>query len=112
MRERGVGINLNKGLEQVNMTLADLPQLEFTDSVNPPRKGPCWKFLLGNCNGGEDCNFCHIPGDQIPDAYLKKVTPHLTNLVKNGLEKLDGPRKFSGTKRKRASGPNTVDLQE
>ena len=60
----------------------------------------------------QGCNFCHIPGDQLPDVYVKKLTPHLKNLVTNGLEKLEGPKKFSGKKRKRASGSNTVDLLE
>ena len=112
LRAKGKVIPMNKGLKQAGITIKDIPQLKCKDCSDPPRSGLCFKFLLGNCNGGEDCNFCHIPGDQIPDAYLKKVTPHLTNLVKNGLEKLDGKKRFGGTKRKERSGPNTVSIQE
>ena len=92
--------------------MKDLPKLKCKDRADPPREGLCFKFTLGCCKMGEGCNFCHIPGDQLPDAYVKKVTPHLTNLVKNGLEKLDGQKKFGSKKRKGASGPNKISFQE
>ena len=112
LRAKNKPLRLTKGLKKAGIMLKDLPKLKCKDRADPPREGLCIKFTLGCCEMGEGCNFCHIAGDQLPDSYVKKLTPHLTNLVKNGLEKLDGPKKFSGTKRKRASGPNTVDLQE
>ena len=112
LRAKGYPILMNKGLEQAGMNLKDIPKLKCKDSANPPRKGLCLKFVLGNCNGGEGCHFCHVKGEQLPEEYLNKVTPHLTNLVKNGLEKLD-VQKWSGSKkRKGASGPNKVSFQE
>ena len=103
---------MKKALAQAGMKMKDIPQLKCRDRAIPPREGLCFKFMLGNCDGGEGCNFCHIPGDQIPDDYVKKVSPHLTNLVRNGLEKLGGQKKLGGSKRKRVAGPNTVLLQE
>ena len=112
LRAKGYPILMNKGLEQAGMKLKDLPQLKCKDCSDPPRSGLCFKFLLGNCNGGEDCNFCHITGEQLPEAYINKVAPHLTNLVKNGLEKLDGRKRSGSKKRKGASGQNKVSIQE
>ena len=106
MHERNVGISFNKGLEQANMTLADLPQLEVTDSADPPRKGPCWKFLLGNCGGGESCDFVHIHPSQLSDKVVEACLPALTQVAK-GLEEVT-PSKSPTKKRKRAKGPNTV----
>ena len=112
LRAKKHPILMNKGLEQAGMSLNDIPKLKCKDSANPPRKGLCLKFVLGNCNGGEGCHFCHVPEDQIPEEYLNKVTPHLTNLVRNGLEKLDYQKKAGSKKRKGVSGQNKLSFQE
>ena len=106
MRERGAGIRFNKGLKKANMTLADLPQLEVTDSADPPRKGPCWKFLLRNCGGGESCNFVHIHPSQLTDEVVEACLPALKRVAKGLAEAR--PSKSPRKKRKRAEGPNEV----
>ena len=109
MREKGRSLNLNKGLKQANMTLAELPQLEVTDSADPPRKGPCWKFLLGNCEGGEDCNFVHIHPSQLSDEIVDACLPTLKRVAK-GLEEVKPRRTSKNKKRKRAKGQNSVSF--
>ena len=112
LRAKKLPIPIGRGLEQAGMKMNDIPKLKCKDSANPPRRGFCLRFALGNCNVGEGCNFCHVPGDQIPEEYLNKVTPHLTNLVKNGLEKLDYQKKAGSKKRRGVSGQNKLSFQE
>ena len=53
LRAKNYPVLMNKGLEQAGIKLKDIPQLKCHDCANPPRKGLCFKFILGNCNGGE-----------------------------------------------------------
>ena len=85
------------------MTIADLPKIDVKDSADPPREGPCWKFILGNCNGGEDCNFVHIPASLLSDEMVEKCLPCLKKVAK-GLEQL-ALSKSTKKKRKRATKP-------
>ena len=102
---------MNKGLEKAGMTLADLPKIKCKDNSDPPRKGLCFKFLLGNCNAGKSCEFCHVAPTDLSDEVVCALVPPMTKLVKEGLEKLKaGKRK--GKKRKRSTGPTTVTFQE
>ena len=78
--------------------------MEVTDNADPPRKGPCWKFMLGNCNGGEDCNYVHIHPSLLTDEVIEKCLPALKR-VAQGLEGVaPGPKR----KRKRPTGQNKV----
>ena len=112
LRAKKKPINLNRGLKRAGMKLNDLPKFKVKDSAKPPRKGLCYKFLLGNCNGGVNCNFCHVPAEDLTNEVISKVTPQLTKLVKEGLEKLDGQNNSSNKKRRVPSGPNKLLFQE
>ena len=90
------------------MTLDDLPQLEVTDDADPPRKGPCWKFLLGNCSGGEECNFVHIHPSLLTEEVVDKCLPALTRVSK-GLEEITTDIR-PWKKRKRATGQANVNF--
>ena len=111
LREKKTPLNLNKGLKAANMTLADLPNIKCQDSSNPPRKGLCYKFLLGNCNAGEECKFCHVAPEDLSEEVMDALVPPMTKLVKEGLEKVKAARR-KGKKRKRTAGPATVTFQE
>ena len=106
MREKNKTLNLNKGLEKAGMTLADLPTIDCEDDAEPPRRGVCYKFLLGNCDAGEDCHFCHVAPKDLSEEMVNTLVPPLRKLVKEGLEKV------AGQKRKRSKGPAKVTFKK
>ena len=59
-----------------------------------------------------NCNFCHVPAEDLTNKVISKVTPQLTKLVKEGLENVDDQNNFGNKKRKDASGPNKLSFQE
>ena len=108
LRTKNKSISLNKGLKMANMTMEDLPKLDCTDSADPPRKGPCWKFLLGNCPGGEKCNFVHIHPSWLPDEVVETCLPVLKKVAKGLEEVMSSEKEKPHRKRKRATGTNSV----
>ena len=107
LRAKNKVLKLNKGLEMAGMNMEDLPVIKCKDSATPPREGLCYKFILGRCNAGEACDYCHVPAKDLSDNLIAKLAPPLTKVVKQGLEKLEGRRK-----RKSSTEPNNISFQE
>ena len=107
LRAKNKVLKLNKGLEMAGMNMDDLPDIKCKDSATPPREGLCYKFILGRCDAGEACDYCHVPAKDLSDDLIAKLAPPLTKVVKQGLEKLEGRRK-----RKSSTEPNNILFQE
>ena len=88
---------LTKGLNEAGMTLADLPEVTCSNSAG--RSGLCWKFLCGNCDGGESCKYVHALPSELTDELVEELVPTVKKMV-GGLEKVKQGQKKNKRKRK------------
>lgn len=70
-----------------NSHFIDIPDLQV-HNIADKQNSMCYACMLGLCCHGKTCTFNHIPGKDLPEAFVnniyKVLTPGVDYLVRNG----------------------------